>query len=113
VIGGVAAAPWVEEVVPLAVGCEGVVCLVSQGGAVGFCVQPSLWYVDVCVVSEADLVVGGIVGVVHLYASIKRNQVALLNLGPGAMCLSCKHYHQHHHYQRFLILVICYAPLLS
>ena len=28
--------------------------------------QTYLWYVDVCVVSEADLVVGGIVGVVHL-----------------------------------------------
>ena len=75
-----------EEILPLAVWGERVVGFVRQGRAIGFGVQPSLevfrmdfvisifyfrqrsylWDVNVGVVTEPYLVVGGIVGVLDL-----------------------------------------------
>ena len=46
-----------EEVVPLAVGCKGVVCLVSQGGAILLELVVALWDVHVPVAVQPDSVV--------------------------------------------------------
>ena len=102
--------------------------------------QTHLRYVDVCFVSEADLIVGGIVGVVHLsnwwsqrlhiqFSYYCGLPVCLHKTQPGRPPrpgaggnVFILHYHQdqeqhqhhhHHHYQQIAILVFCYAPPLS